>query len=172
MKKVIAASIVELLLFDKLPEMYTYVGKLRERQIEHECHWHRETDDGKILLCISKAYNKSQLIRKEDTEMDKNMNLLADTIKIIMAVMLATKLILTIKKNGEIQQTIEKEKQQKAEARFYTPDINTGIGKIIVDKETDVCYYWKKTMNAGGMTILVDAEGKPIIWEEDYGTEE
>lgn len=68
MKKVIAAAIVELLLFDTLDEMYIYIGKLRAIPREHECHWHRETDDGKILLCISKAYNQSRLIRKEDTE--------------------------------------------------------------------------------------------------------
>lgn len=104
--------------------------------------------------------------------MDEHINLFAAVLKIITAVMLAIALIHTIKENGGIQQTIEKEKQQKAEERFYIPDINTGIGKIIVDKETGVCYYWKKTMNAAGMTILVDAEGKPIIWEEDYGKEE
>lgn len=68
MKKVIAAAIVELLLFDSLPEMYAYIGKLRARPKEHECHWHRETDDGKILLCISKAYNQNRLIKKEDVE--------------------------------------------------------------------------------------------------------
>ena len=66
MKKVIAAAIVELLLFDTMEEMYIYIGKLRARPIEHECHWHRETEEGKILLCISKAYNQNQLIRKKD----------------------------------------------------------------------------------------------------------
>ena len=68
MKKVIAAAIVELLLFDTLPEMYIYIGKLRAKQIEHKIHWNRETEDGKITLCISKTYNKSRLIRKEDLE--------------------------------------------------------------------------------------------------------
>lgn len=68
MKKVIAAAIVELLLFDSLREMYVYIGKLQERKIQYECHWHRETEDGKILLCLSKAYNQSRLIRKEDVE--------------------------------------------------------------------------------------------------------
>lgn len=104
--------------------------------------------------------------------MNEHMDLFTGTLKIITAVVLAMALILTIKQNGGIQQMMEEEKQQKAEERFYIPDINTGTGTIIVDRETGVCYYWKKTMNAGGMTILVDAEGKPIIWEEDYGTEE
>lgn len=53
------------------------------------------------------------------------------------------------------------------EERFFEPDISTGVGWIIVDRETGVCYYFRKYMNAGGMTVLVDAEGKPMIWEEE-----
>lgn len=53
------------------------------------------------------------------------------------------------------------------EERFFEPDINTGVGWIIVDRETGVCYYFRKYMNAGGITVLVDAEGKPMIWEEE-----
>ena len=68
MKKVIAAAIVQLLQFDSLPEMYLYIGKLQATKIRHECHWNRETEDGKILLCISKAYNDTALIKKEDIE--------------------------------------------------------------------------------------------------------
>lgn len=63
-------------------------------------------------------------------------------------------------------------KQQKAEERFFMPDINTGKGAIIVDRETGVCYYWRKSMNAGGMTVLVDADGKPVIWEVNHEDEE
>lgn len=59
----------------------------------------------------------------------------------------------------------EEREQQKAEERFFEPNINTGKGWIIVDRETGVCYYFRKFMNAGGMTVLVDADGKPVIWE-------
>lgn len=50
--------------------------------------------------------------------------------------------------------------------RFYTVTENTGEGTIIVDSETGVCYLWRKYMNAGGLTVMVDADGDPIIWED------
>lgn len=72
----------------------------------------------------------------------------------------------------QITAGVEEQKQLKAEARFFMPDINTGEGAIIVDRETGVCYYWRKYMNAGGMTVLVNADGKPVIWEDNYEDEE
>lgn len=50
-------------------------------------------------------------------------------------------------------------------SRFYTVTENTGKTTIIVDSETGVCYLWRKYMNAGGLTVMVDADGNPIIWE-------
>ena len=35
--------------------------------------------------------------------------------------------------------------------------------KIIVDKQTGVNYMWITSGNAGGLTPLLDAAGKPII---------
>lgn len=68
MKKVIAAAVVQLLQFDSLQEMYVYIGNLQVRKIRYECHWHRELEDRKILLCISKAYNNTEMIKKEDMD--------------------------------------------------------------------------------------------------------
>lgn len=41
--------------------------------------------------------------------------------------------------------------------------INTEIGKIFVDKETGVNYLFISNGHAGGLTPLLDAEGKPVI---------
>ncbi len=35
--------------------------------------------------------------------------------------------------------------------------------KILVDRETGVNYLWSEGGYAGGLTVLVDREGKPII---------
>lgn len=38
--------------------------------------------------------------------------------------------------------------------------------KIIVDKETGVLYLWHNEGDAGGLTVMVDAEGKPLLYED------
>lgn len=37
---------------------------------------------------------------------------------------------------------------------------------IILDKKTGVQYLFRKYMNAGGMCVLVDRDGKPLLYEE------
>lgn len=62
MKKILAAGIKQNIQFDSLKEMYSYIGKLRDRKIDHKCLSHVEQDDGKVVLTIIKAYNDSPLI--------------------------------------------------------------------------------------------------------------
>ena len=38
-----------------------------------------------------------------------------------------------------------------------------GSVEIWVDKETGVNYVWRATGYAGGLTVLLDREGKPVI---------
>ncbi len=40
---------------------------------------------------------------------------------------------------------------------------STGEIQIVVDKETGVNYLWMKSGYAGGLTPLLDENGKPII---------
>ena len=35
--------------------------------------------------------------------------------------------------------------------------------KILVDKKTGVNYIWSESGYAGGLTVLLDREGKPVI---------
>ena len=39
---------------------------------------------------------------------------------------------------------------------------NPGI-RILVDKKTGVNYLWAESGYAGGLTVLLDQEGKPVI---------
>ena len=41
-----------------------------------------------------------------------------------------------------------------------------GIMDIILDRETGV-QYLRSSGFSGGMTVLVDSDGKPVIWEEN-----
>ena len=43
---------------------------------------------------------------------------------------------------------------------------DTGLIKVIVDRETGVNYLWIQSGYAGGLTPLLDAEGKPIVTKE------
>lgn len=39
---------------------------------------------------------------------------------------------------------------------------------IIVDKETGVMYLYCKAANSGGLSVMVDENGRPLIYEEKY----
>ncbi|MBR2087665.1 MAG: hypothetical protein IJ906_11095 [Oscillospiraceae bacterium] len=60
------------------------------------------------------------------------------------------------------------DKEKKAE-RFISRDIegssltDSGQRQILVDKETGVNYLFVHSGYAGGLTVLVDADGKPIV---------
>lgn len=48
--------------------------------------------------------------------------------------------------------------------RFYLAI--DGLGNdVYVDKETGVMYFFRKQGYGGGLTVMVDADGKPLIWE-------
>ena len=42
-----------------------------------------------------------------------------------------------------------------------------GLRKVFVDKETGVCYLTWKSGYAGGITPLLDSEGKPVIMKSE-----
>ena len=48
--------------------------------------------------------------------------------------------------------------------KTYKESALSGNGfEIWVDKETGVNYLWRATGYAGGLTVLLDREGKPVI---------
>ena len=44
--------------------------------------------------------------------------------------------------------------------------LNAG-SQIWVDRETGVQYLWHADGYAGGLTVLLDAEGKPLLYKEN-----
>ena len=46
--------------------------------------------------------------------------------------------------------------------RVYS-DFNNAI---YVDKETNVLYFWHSGGYAGGLSVMLDENGKPLLWEE------
>ena len=54
--------------------------------------------------------------------------------------------------------------ENKRFIKTYSESAFTGNGfEIWVDTETGVNYIWRATGYAGGLTVLLDREGKPVI---------
>ena len=56
----------------------------------------------------------------------------------------------------------------KKTGRFICTEISGGAfdafqSRVLVDCETGVNYLWTAAGYAGGLTVLLDAEGKPIV---------
>ena len=54
----------------------------------------------------------------------------------------------------------------KKEERFeitYKQNKFSGVVEILVDKETGVNYIYRSAGYSGGLTVLLDSEGKPVI---------
>ena len=50
--------------------------------------------------------------------------------------------------------------------KVYSQGVMSTI-EIWVDKETGVNYIFRHSGNAGGLTVLVDKDGKPVITQVD-----
>ena len=53
------------------------------------------------------------------------------------------------------------------QGRFKYIDCSDGIiyDVIIIDTETNVMYLFHKSGYGGGLTVMVDENGKPLLWE-------
>ena len=43
----------------------------------------------------------------------------------------------------------------------------SGPGTVIRHNETGVCYLWHKSGYGGGLTVMVNPDGSPYVWEEE-----
>lgn len=49
-----------------------------------------------------------------------------------------------------------------------TDNVNgTDENEIFADRETGVMYFYHQCGCAGGLTVMLDKDGKPLIWEGD-----
>ncbi len=58
------------------------------------------------------------------------------------------------------------EKRRVADRFFKLYTQNMGGTQIWVDLETKVQYLWHAEGYAGGLTVLLDADGKPLLYRE------
>ena len=83
--------------------------------------------------------------------------------KIIIAVVLTVCLIITAgcSKNDKIASP------ELNERFLMIEDINNGtyFCRVIVDKKTKVMYLFHGDYRKGGLTVMLDADGKPLLYE-------
>ena len=76
---------------------------------------------------------------------------------------LAIMLVLAISLSGCSGRNSNAEYENNGRFRKIYADFSNGI---YVDSETNVMYYWHTGGYSGGLTVMVDENGKPLIWEE------
>ncbi|MEY8230660.1 DUF6440 family protein [Oscillospiraceae bacterium 50-16] len=52
--------------------------------------------------------------------------------------------------------------------KIYTQGVLTTL-EIWVDRETGVNYLWRHDGSAGGLTVLLDEDGKPVVTRQGVG---
>lgn len=63
----------------------------------------------------------------------------------------------------------------KKEQRFIKVMEDSGFvssNEVLVDTQTGVQYFYHAVGNSGGLTLLVDAEGKPLLYRKTPNTPE
>lgn len=51
-------------------------------------------------------------------------------------------------------------------SRFINPQGFSESASIIIDTKTKVMYLWKTDSYKGGLTVMLNADGKPLLYEE------
>ena len=54
-------------------------------------------------------------------------------------------------------------KKDKRFIRIHSESVFSGANEIWVDKETGINYLWHASGYAGGLTVLLNADGTPVI---------
>ena len=83
---------------------------------------------------------------------------------IILLIMICCFMFVGCDRKNDVTTTTELDRRFK-----IISDTNDGLGycNIIVDTETGVMYLFRGAANRGGLTVMVDADGKPLIYEGD-----
>lgn len=63
---------------------------------------------------------------------------------------------------------VEKAEQEPVDVSRFERVESTNIWEIVADRETGVMYAVSRGMyNQGTFTVLIDADGKPLIWDKE-----
>lgn len=70
-------------------------------------------------------------------------------------------------KSLEIEKDEEEVMHVDLETLFVVIKLHNGLvaGEILVHKETKVMYLGRAYGNGGGLTVMLDENGKPLLWE-------
>ena len=75
-------------------------------------------------------------------------------------------IILCFSMCGCVTEPTSKNEHSEECQRFELVDGSYGLTAVVVDTETGVEYLWMHHGYAGGLTVLVDREGNPLIFKE------
>lgn len=78
-----------------------------------------------------------------------------------MAVLLVLVMVVTMMVGCAITPIVE---DVETGERFVVV-VTQGANTVYADTETGVMYYFHKSGYGGGMTVMVDADGNPLIWD-------
>ena len=86
--------------------------------------------------------------------------------KVIALLIIVTTLLILCSCDMEAPVQVEKESEVKGGSMFVVVE-KADYWWVVYHKETRVMYSVSMAMeNCGTFTVLVDAEGKPMVWEE------
>ena len=78
-----------------------------------------------------------------------------------LAIMLALAISLSGCSGGNFNAEYENDETNGRFRKVYTEYRNT----IYVDSETNVMYFWHTGGYSGGLTVMVNENGQPLIWK-------
>ena len=78
-----------------------------------------------------------------------------------LAIMLALAISLSGCSGGNFNAEYENNENNGRFRKVYTEFSN----KIYVDSETNVMYFWHTGGYSGGLTVMVNENGQPLIWK-------
>ena len=87
-------------------------------------------------------------------------------------------LILSIAMLVACQPSTEPEVSENVSERFilvesFKPEaFSSSAAYVLVDTETNVCYLLVVESQGAGLTVMVDAEGNPLLWEGPLNNQE
>ena len=97
---------------------------------------------------------------------DKILNTISGAILIFFVLLLMTGMVLTVFTAVDEYKSVSKTENvvEHSQQRFQRVILDEGSPFIVyVDTETNVMYAVRSS--AGGVCVMVDAEGKPLLWD-------
>lgn len=83
----------------------------------------------------------------------------------IIVLILGIALLVACQPSEELVEDIETSSRFVLVESFKTDTLSSSAAYVIVDTETNVCYLLVVESQGAGLTVMVDVEGNPLLWE-------